>query len=259
MIAKLLLINALALFVYMTAWFFVAKQTKKISMVDVVWGGGFLMVAWIAAVQHPSARAELIAILVTLWAVRIMSHLGRRVLHSSDDDPRYVELSKKWKGNFWLRTYGSIFLLQGFIIMLVTLPVVAAVGEQNPDLAGLSVLGAAFWAVGFMVEMHADKQLRVFLADTKNKGKVMDQGLWKYSRHPNYFGELLQWWAIALIALQTHGGWLGLLGPLTLTILIVFVSGIPPIEKKKKSDPTYAAYMKRTSPLILWPPKHSAQ
>src|SRR5207253_1508482 len=103
------------------------------------------------------------------------------------------------------------------------------------------------------------KQLRVFLADTTNKGKVMDQGLWKYSRHPNYFGELLQWWAIALIALQVHGGWFGLLGPLTLTVLIVFVSGIPPIENRKKSDPAYAAYMHRTSPLILWPPKRDAK
>ncbi len=258
MITKLLLVNALALFVYMTAWFFVAKQTKKISMVDVAWGGGFALVAWIAELKYPSARSLLVAVLVSLWALRIINHLGRRVF-GGGDDPRYLEISKKWQGNFWLRAYGSIFLLQGLIILLVTLPVVAATGEQNPDLAGLSVLGAAIWAVGFLIEMHADKQLRVYLADTKNKGKVMDRGLWKYSRHPNYFGELLQWWAIALIALQVHGGWFGLLGPLTLTVLIVFVSGIPPIENRKKSDPAYAAYMRRTSPLILWPPKRDAK
>jgi steroid 5-alpha reductase family enzyme len=83
----------------------------------------------------------------------------------------------------------------------------------------------------------------------------MDQGLWRYSRHPNYFGELTQWWAIGLIALQVHNGWIGLLGPLTLTVLIVFISGIPPIERRKKSDPEYAAYMRRTSPLVLWFPK----
>ena len=258
MIAKLLFVNAVALFMYMTAWFFVAKQTKKISMVDVAWGGGFALVAWIAEYKYPSARSLLVAVLVSLWALRIISHLAQRVF-GGKDDPRYLEISKKWKGNFWLRAYSSIFLLQGLIILLVTLPVVATTGEQNPDLAGLSVLGAAFWATGFLVEMHADKQLRVFLADKNNKGKVMDRGLWKYSRHPNYFGEIVQWWAIALIALQTHGGWLGLLGPLVLTFLIVFVSGIPPIENRKKSDPAYADYMRRTSPLILWPPKRDAK
>jgi steroid 5-alpha reductase family enzyme len=130
-----------------------------------------------------------------------------------------------------------------------------ATGEQNADLAVLSVLGTALWFAGFTIESLADRQLRKFLANPDNKGKVMDQGLWRYSRHPNYFGELTQWWAIGLIALQVHNGWIGLLGPLTLTVLIVFISGIPPIERRKKSDPEYAAYMRRTSPLVLWFPK----
>jgi steroid 5-alpha reductase family enzyme len=239
----------------MSVWFAVAKAFKKISVVDVAWGGGFVLIAWLVATNNPSARSLLIAVLITIWGIRIVNHLGRRVFKSKGDDERYVELSKKWGHNKWMRAYFSIFMLQGLLALAICLPVLIATNEQNENLGILSVLGSAIWAFGFLIEAHADKQLRQFVGDPANKGKVMDQGLWKLSRHPNYFGELTQWWGIAIIALQVQYGWVGLFGPLVLSILIIFVSGIPPIERKKKSDPAYADYMRRTSPLILWPPK----
>jgi steroid 5-alpha reductase family enzyme len=244
----------IVLLVYMSIWFAIAKARKQLNLVDVAWGGGFVLVAWMVAFDQPSARSLLIAILVSFWGLRIVNHLARRVF-TQGEDPRYQEISRKWGQAFWARAYLSIFILQGGLILLVGLPVIMATGEQNADLAVLSVLGTALWFAGFTIESLADRQLRKFLANPDNKGKVMDQGLWRYSRHPNYFGELTQWWAIGLIALQVQNGWIGLLGPLTLTVLIVFISGIPPIERKKKSDPEYAAYMRRTSPLVLWFPK----
>ena len=239
---------------YMTVWFVFAKARKQLNFVDIAWGGGFALIAWLAYLTHHAARTLLIAVLVTIWAVRIIRHLAPRVLKHGED-PRYAEMTKKWKGNFWVRAYFSVFVLQGLIIALICLPVMVATGEQNENLGILSVLGTALWAVGFLFESTGDRQLRNFVADPANKGKVMDQGLWRFSRHPNYFGELTQWWGIAIIALQVTNGWVGLFGPLALTILIVFVSGIPPIENKKKQEPDYAAYMKRTSMLIPLPPK----
>jgi steroid 5-alpha reductase family enzyme len=254
MLGQLFAKAMLVLLVYMSIWFAVAKARKQLNYVDVAWGGGFVIIAWVVALSHPSARSTLIAVLVSFWGLRIISHLARRVFRSGED-PRYQEMSKKWASAFWPRAYLQVFLFQGALMLLVGLPIFMATGEQNGDLAILSVLGTLLWFIGFVIESAADSQLRQFLADEDNKGKVMDQGLWRYSRHPNYFGELTQWWAIGVIALQASGGFVGLLGPLTLSILIIFVSGIPPIERKKKSDPAYAAYMKKTSPLILWPPK----
>jgi steroid 5-alpha reductase family enzyme len=120
-------------------------------------------------------------------------------------------------------------------------------------LAWLTWLGAGLWLVGFVVESVADRQLAAFIKDKSNKGKVLDTGLWRYSRHPNYFGELLQWWAIGLIAAQTAYGWIGFAGPLLLTILIVFVSGIPPIENRRRDNPAYQDYKRRTSRLVPLP------
>jgi steroid 5-alpha reductase family enzyme len=127
----------------------------------------------------------------------------------------------------------------------------------------LFTAGYLVWVAGFLIEYNADKQLAVFLTQQKNKnnGKakgnkrgLLDTGLWRYSRHPNYFGELVQWWGIGLISLQTSYGWVGLFGPLLLTILIRFVSGVPPIEKRRADDPDYQAYQRRTNALVPWFP-----
>ncbi len=183
-------------------------------------------------------------------------HIFKRSKRHTEDDPRYTAMAEKWKGrNYWLRAYLSIFLLQGVLILLVSAPVVAATGPRMPGFELLLDVGLVIWLVGYVIEYYADWQLAKFRANPANKGKVMSSGLWRYSRHPNYFGELTQWWGIGLIACEAAWGWVGLFGPSLLTILIVFVSGIPPIEKRKKDDPAYQAYKKRTSSLIPWLPK----
>lgn len=252
-VSRILAVNAALLFVYMTFWFIAARLRKRLDTVDIAWGLGFVLVAWSAALQRHSTRSWVIAGLVTIWGVRLATHIYRRS-KTKKEDPRYEELARKWKGNFWLRAYGSIFLLQGFLILIVSLPVVMATNHQLHGWAWLTILGAVVWLKGFVIEALADRQLAQYLR-VKDRPKVLQTGLWKYSRHPNYFGELLQWWGVGIIALQARHGWVGLTGPLVLSILIVFVSGIPPIEKRRAKDAAYRAYQKKTSPLILWPQK----
>jgi steroid 5-alpha reductase family enzyme len=237
---------------YMTAWFLVAKKRKRFDPVDSAWGGAFALVAWAVALQQPSTRTLMVAALVTLWSGRLTSHLAKRSRKRADD-PRYVAMAANWK-RVWLRAYFSIFLVQGLIVWIISLPIVMNAGMVLPALNWLFTFGYIVWVVGFFIEYKADRQLAEFLADPANKGKVLDTGLWHGSRHPNYFGELLQWWGIGLIACQTSFGWICLIGPLLLTFLIIFVSGIPPIEKRRAKDMKYQAYMKRTSPLIPWFP-----
>lgn len=236
---------------YMTGFFLVAKHRKRIDTVDIAWGLGFVVVAWSTLFQNFSFHNQLIANIVTIWGIRLAYHIYSRHKVRAND-PRYDELSSKWKGNIWLRAYVSIFLLQGVLVLIVSLPVTVAGNETLPGWGWLSIVGVVVWSIGFLIEAVSDKQLGDFLKQ-KNHPRIMQEGLWKYSRHPNYFGELVQWWAISIIALQVSYGWIGLIGPLTLSILIIFVSGIPPIERAKAKDKDYQVYKKQTSPLILLP------
>ena len=172
MIAQLLSKALLVLLVYMSVWFIVAKVRKQLNIVDAAWGGGFVLVAWLAAFSEPSSRSLLIAILVSLWGLRITNHLVRRVFKQGED-PRYAEMSKKRGSAFWPRAYLTIFIFQGILIVLISLPVIMATSEQNADLAILSVFGTALWFAGFVIESAADRQLRSFLANPANAGKVM--------------------------------------------------------------------------------------
>lgn len=253
MIGDILAINALLLLAYMTSFFLVAKLRKRLDTVDIAWGLGFVLIAWSTFALHARMRNLVIAVLVSMWGLRLANHIYQRSKFKKSD-PRYEELSSKWKGNFWLRAYVSVFLLQGLLIALVGLPIVMATGRKLPGLEWLTYVGAVVWFIGFIIEMIADKQLGHYIRLEK-RPKVLNTGLWRYSRHPNYFGELTQWWAIGIIALQASWGWIGLVGPAVLTILIVFVSGIPPIERRRAKDSAYRQYQKETSALIPLPSK----
>ncbi len=249
----LFLINLGLVLIYMTAWFVVGQRRQRLDVVDTAWGGGFILMALSAAVVARDLRSTIIAILVALWGTRLAMYMLRRS-QQRPPDPRYEELSAKWpKKRFWLRAYGSIFLLQGALVYMVGLPITVAGAATRSGLGALGVLGVIVWLAGFIFEMVADAQLHSFRSAAANKGKVMQGGLWRYSRHPNYFGEIVQWWAIWLIAVQGSLGWVGVLGPLTITGLIVFVSGIPPIERRKRDNFAYQAYAKHTSVLIPLP------
>lgn len=243
--------NAAALVLYMTICFAVAYKRKRLDTVDAAWGGGFVVAAWLVAGWDFHFRTILIAILIDIWAIRLTSHIIERSRKHDEDDPRYTELVGKWgKQNYWPKAYVSIFLLQGLLVLIVSLPTVFAVGKSVSLATPLIALGTLVWAIGFAIEALGDRQLAKFIANKENKGKILDTGLWKYTRHPNYLGEITQWYGIGIIACSAQYGWIGLIGPIILNILIRFVSGVPPIEKRKKQDPAYQAYMQHTNALL---------
>lgn len=253
MVGQILWVNALVLLAVMTVVYGIAYTRRRLDTVDIGWGLAFTAAAWAAEIQAPSNRSLMVAILVSCWGLRLGLHIYQRSRFRGED-ARYTELTKKWRGNIWAQAYLRIFVLQGALVWIISLPVMLLANKHLHGARWLLYVGAIIWAIGFAVEVIADRQLQRFLRD-KNRPRVMQSGLWRYSRHPNYFGELTQWWGIGVMALAARYGWIGLTGPLVLMYLIIFVSGLPPIENKRAKDPAYQEYQRRTSALLLLPPK----
>jgi steroid 5-alpha reductase family enzyme len=249
-------VSALAVFAYMTAWFAVSLALRRGDVADTAWGLGFIGLAALAVVrQQPvSPRLALIGALVAVWGLRLAWHISRRN-RSVAEDFRYAQWRKEWGRAFVIRSYLQVFLLQGVFMLIVASPIIVAGADGGGPLGLLDALGALLWSAGFVVEALADGQLARFKRDPANKGRLLQTGLWRYSRHPNYFGESLQWWGIGVIALSAPHGWLGLGGPAAITVLLRFVSGVPLLERKYAGRPDWEAYKARTSAFVPLPPK----
>jgi len=249
-------VAALILFLYMTAWFLLALKRKDNSIADVAWGTGFIIVAWSTFLLNGSfsPRQWIVNLLVLIWGLRlaIRIHLRNR---GKGEDVRYRKWREEWGKSFVLRSYLQVFLLQGFILLLNITPVLFINTYAAGDLGILDVLGLILWLLGFFFESLADWQLDRFLKDPGNRGKVMDRGLWRYSRHPNYFGEVTMWWGIYILTLSVPGGWMSIIGPLTITYIILFVSGVPMTERFMEGNPVFDDYKRRTSVFIPWFPR----
>ncbi|MEJ8567887.1 DUF1295 domain-containing protein [Elongatibacter sediminis] len=202
-------------------------------------------------------RKGLIAAMVGLWGVRITWHLIRRNW-GHGEDPRYTKL-RSWvpdDRSFNLLALRQVFLLQGIVLWFVSLPIQFAAAQAAPAPGLLAWAGVALWALGFTVEWVADVQLRRFRADPSRAGTVLNTGLWRYSRHPNYFGELCVWWGIFLVAAEVPLGWLTVIGPIVYSYLVINVTGQRTLDKKlAREKPGYRAYMECTSGLVPWPPR----
>ena len=247
-------ILALTLLGYMTSWFIVAVIKKRNDIADIAWGLGFVLIAWFSFyLSGYSFKALLVNSLVTIWGLRLAWHIYNRNKNKPEDS-RYLEWRKTWK-NFYLRSFLQVFLLQGVFLYLISLPVVFINHSVSDSFGILDIIGFLVWGIGFYFESTGDRQLKEFISNPANKGKLMDKGLWRYSRHPNYFGEVTQWWGIFIIALSIPGSLFTAVGPLTITTLILFVSGIPLLEKKYAGRSDFEKYKKRTSIFIPLPPR----
>jgi steroid 5-alpha reductase family enzyme len=235
---------------------------RDVSIIDMFFAVVLFAITTVSFVigDGVAARKQLLLLLVGLWALRITLHLVKRNW-GHGEDPRYTRL-RKWTNDnrsfIWL-SLRKVFLLQGIVIWLVSLPVQVAQVYSTPLVLGwLAWLGTALWLVGFSFETVADYQLTRFRADSANKGTVLKTGLWKYSRHPNYFGELCVWWGLFLIACDNPFGFLTVIGPIVYTYLIINVTGQRMLDKKLANEkPEYAAYMASTSGLIPLPRKRT--
>ncbi|MCJ7679308.1 MAG: DUF1295 domain-containing protein, partial [Candidatus Aminicenantes bacterium] len=170
-------------------------------------------------------------------------------------DFRYAKWRKEWGRWFVLRSYFQVFILQGVLMGIIALPILLVNASMKPGLTWLDGLGVAVWVIGFCFETMGDLQLARFKKNPSNKGKIMTSGLWRYTRHPNYFGESAMWWGIFLITLSVPGGWVGVVSPVLITFILLFVSGVRMLEKKYGDNPEFQAYAERTSVFIPFPPK----
>jgi steroid 5-alpha reductase family enzyme len=235
---------------------------KDSSIVDIFWGSGFVMAAWAAFFLEPGQalpRHWLLCGLVSLWGLRLALHILWRNW-GKPEDYRYQAWRKEAGQAWWWRSFFKVFLLQGLLMWIIAAPLVAVLSSRQPEqLTWLDILAALAWLIGFFFEAAGDWQLARFKANPANKGKVLREGVWRFSRHPNYFGDALQWWAYYLLALAA-GAWWTVFSPLLMTILLLRISGAALLEKSLvENKPGYAEYVQSTSQFIPWFPRRSPE
>jgi steroid 5-alpha reductase family enzyme len=237
----------------MTAIWLVSLALRNASIVDVFWGLGFALLAALYFITADGfvGRKILVVTLVTVWGLRLALYVLWRNW-GKGEDYRYRAWREKAGEKFWWVSLFQVFLLQGALLWLISAPLLAAQFYGSPDgLTVVDLLGALLWAVGFFFEAVGDWQLAAFKADPANKGKVMQSGLWRYTRHPNYFGDATVWWGYFIIAAGTvHGLWT-VFSPVLMTLLLLRVSGVALLERAQvQTKPQYRAYIESTSAFL---------
>ena len=247
---------ALLLWAYMSLGFVISLVKGRNDVADVAWGLGFVLLAWTSFfLSRASGTAGiLVGILVSVWGLRLAWHIHARN-RGKAEDYRYMAWRLEWGKWFYARSYLQVYLLQGALLFLIALPVLIINRVAGGTFGFLGGIGVGVWLFGFIFESVGDAELARFAKDPRNRGKILQSGLWRYTRHPNYFGEVVQWWGIGLVALGVARSWVGLIGPLTITILILKISGIPMLEKKMAENPDFADYKRRTSVFVPRFPK----
>ncbi len=246
---------ALLVLVYMTFWFLISILLQRNDVADIAWGFGFLLLAVVSFLREGFEfdRGFLVTLLVAFWAFRLSLHIFFRN-RGKKEDYRYEKWRKDWGKFFFIRSYLQVFLLQGFFMLIISLPFLCVNIFRGTELNIVDLFGVLVWLIGFFFETVGDWQLAKFVKK-KKKGEIMQTGLWKYSRHPNYFGEVTQWWGIWIVALNVEYGLGTILSPLLITFLILKVSGIPLLEQKMEGNLEFEKYKKKVSVFFPLPQK----
>ncbi len=236
---------------------FIALKKEDNSVADIAWGLGFVFIAWSTLMFNQSFNWQALAstILVTLWGLRLAWHIWLRN-RNKPEDWRYKKWREDWGKNWKIRTYFQVFLLQGFIMLVIALPIIYLNSVDSTGWQILDTLGVLLWLLGFVFEAVGDYQLYLFKQDPERSG-VMKTGLWRYTRHPNYFGEATLWWGNFLLALNLSQPLTLLLvaGPATIDWMLLKVSGIPMLEKRYEGDQDYQQYKQETNAFFPWFPQ----
>ncbi|SFB38381.1 Steroid 5-alpha reductase family enzyme [Amycolatopsis marina] len=238
--------------------FVIARLRPRYDTIDTLWGLGFAVVAAVgfALTSGSGATRYLATALTIIWGIRLAVHLHLRN-RDRPEDPRYAAMVERGGAHPALRIFLRVYLVQAAVLWFVSLPVLAAqAGGAETGFAPLLWLGATVWAAGFAFEVIGDEQLRRFRAAPENAGKVLDTGLWRYSRHPNYFGDACVWWGLYLLACTSWVGVATVLSPVVMTLLLARGTGKPLLEKGlRQSRPGYSYYVERTSGFFPLPPR----
>jgi steroid 5-alpha reductase family enzyme len=252
-------IAAIVILAVMATIWLASLLLRNSSIVDIFWGAGFMLTSWVYFALTPDGylvRRLLISLLVTIWGLRLALYILWRNW-GKPEDFRY----QKWRAEagvkWWWLSFFKVFLLQGALMWIISAPLLAAQISSTPArLTSLDFLAVLVWAIGFFFEALGDLQLDRFKANQTNKGQVMNSGVWRYTRHPNYFGDATQWWAYYLIAACANGGFWTIFSPIIMTTLLLRVSGVALLEKSlTEARPAYKEYIETTSAFIPWLPR----
>ena len=250
--------SALIVFIFMVVMFLIAQKIKDNSIVDIGWGIGFVLIAISSFIQSEQTIVQWIAVtLITIWGLRLATYIYSRNV-GNGEDYRYAQWREEWGNYVVVRAFFQVFMLQGTIMLIVASPIYV-IFSQPLELTWNVYLALVVWLFGFYFEAMGDYQMAQFKKNPANKGVVMQQGVWKYTRHPNYFGDATQWWAIFLLASVSPYWGIAAIGPAVMHFFLVKVSGVAMLERKYKDNPKYADYIASTSPFLPWFPKKSAE
>lgn len=247
----------ISVFIYFVVLFILGQRLNDNSIVDIGWGGSFMVIAVsLVLTSETLTTPQLIQlILVILWGMRLVIHLGKRNI-GKPEDYRYQAMRQRWGDNRpRLQAFLKVYMLQMLFSMIISVPIIAAgvyEGDYNQTILWIGII---VFFLGYLFETVADYQLKRFKETPANKGKLITTGLWRFTRHPNYFGEAVLWWGIYVVALSYIGLWWTFIGPLTITLLLRYVSGVPLLEKKYAGREDFEAYKRKTSVFIPMIPK----
>lgn len=249
----------LALLVIISGLWLISLRLRNTGIVDIFWGPGFIFLSWVYFLGTPEGflpRKLLLCSMVLLWGLRLALHIFLRN-KGKPEDFRYQAWRAKGGKTWGLQSYFKVFLLQGFLMWIISGPLLAAQAADAPShLTWLDIAGPLLWAVGLAFETVGDVQLCSFKSDPNNTGRVLRQGLWRYSRHPNYFGDALQWWGFFLLAAATGAYW-AVYSPTLMTVLLHRVSGVTLLEKTLiLTKPGYQEYVRDTNAFFPWFPRN---
>lgn len=239
------------------ALWLVSLTLHDASIADPFWGTGFVLISWFAVLCNGSGswRTMLLAVLVSIWGLRLSLFLLWRS-RGHGEDYRYAAMRAHHRQRFWWVSLLTVFLLQGVLLWFVAMPIQAVASSETVATPGLlDALGIVVWLVGLIFESVGDWQLARFKSSPDNAGKVLDRGLWRFTRHPNYFGDFCVWWGIFLIA-ASGGFWWSIASPILMSLLLMKVSGVTLLEKTiVNRRPQYEDYIRRTNAFFPWLPK----
>lgn len=254
---EIMLYNLAAVAAMMFCGWIYSLIKNNVTIADSLWGLGFMLIAWITFFQSDGFifRKVLIAAVVSLWGLRLFSHITKRN-RGKGEDPRYTEWRNEYGDNFKFVSLFKVFLVQALFLWIISLSLQISALSLTPDYINVfDIAGLIIWTAGFLIESFADYQLASFLKNPGNRGRVMNQKLWKYSRHPNYFGESAMWWGIFVISLSVPYGYITIISPVVITYTLLRITGVTLMEEKIFGDnPEYKKYVEVTSSFIPWFP-----
>lgn len=248
---QIILTASITVAVFMIIVFTIAQFIKNNSIVDIGWGIGFILIALVLIFSKAESDSKSMALtaIVLIWGLRLAFHIFNRA-RGKGEDFRYAQWRKEWGEKAAIKAFFKVFLLQGLIMLVVALPIMVVFNSSSNQLNVFSFTGLIIFAFGFLFESIGDLQMYCFKRKPENKGKIITSGLWKFTRHPNYFGEAVLWWGISIFTIGSDLFLISFISPLVLNLLLIYISGIPLLEKKYEGNKDWEAYKKITPALV---------